>query len=65
MSLGIVVWWALGLTIGMYIGHQNGLKFAEIDEPDEPQIFDSNNPFGPSTALTPDEIDEVEQWDDH
>lgn len=65
LSLGIVIWWALGLAIGLHIGHKNGLELAEIDEPEEPHIFGSNNTFGPSNALGPNEIDEIDEWDDH
>lgn len=64
LSLGIVVWWGIGLAIGVRLGYKNGLERAEIDEPDEPQIFGSNNPVTRSDALSADEIDNVDEWDD-
>lgn len=64
LSLGIAVWWGIGLLIGMHIGYKNGLELAQINGPDKPQIFDSENPLSPSGALTPNEIDEIDEWDD-
>ncbi len=63
LSLGIVLWWGLGLLIGMHIGYKNGLELANIDGPDEPQLF-GDGTFLPSAALTADEIDEIDEWDD-
>lgn len=64
LVLGIAIWWGIGLLIGMHIGYKNGLELSQIDGLDEQQLFDSNDALMPSTALTPDDIDEIDEWDD-
>lgn len=64
LSLGIVIWWGIGLGVGVRIGRRNGREIAEIDRPEESRIFGDGDLTKGELALTAEEIEGIDEWNE-
>ncbi len=71
LGLGALLWGGVtavllvgGLLFGYYCAAKVTIELAGVTAPDEQQLFDRNAVTDSTDALSAEQIDEIEDWDD-